>query len=402
MTFLLFWGAVSLLAYTYVLFPLLVWVRGALGERPYTSAEITPRVSLIIAAHNEGDTIAAKLANVLALDYPRDRLETIVASDGSTDETEGIVRRCAGPSVRLLPLSRQGKAKTLNAAVAASTGEILVFSDANSMYDAQALRALVRPFADLEVGGVAGNQVYLADSRSAVTGIGERRYWDFDRMVKRSQGLAGNVTSATGAIYAIRRSLFSDVPEAVTDDFVTSTRVVAQGYRLVFAQDAVAYEAVAGSGKAEFRRKVRIITRGLRAVLVMRTLLNPFRYGFYALQLFSHKVMRRLMVFPLLVLVCVSPVLWHEGLLYQLATLGQAGFCACAALGWLLHHRHSPPQILALPSFFCMVNAASLLATFNVVLGRRITQWEPRRPASQVARATAPAPIERDPRALPH
>ena len=229
MTFVLFWGAVGLLAYTYALFPLVVWARGRLRQRPYRSAEIRPRVSVLIAAHNEGDAIAAKLANVHALDYPADRLETVVASDGSTDETEAIVRRHAGRGVRLLPLSRQGKAKTLNAAVAASTGEILVFSDANSMYDPQAVRALVRPFADPDVGGVAGNQVYLGDAGAAGAAAGERSYWGFDRTLKRSQSLAGNVISATGAIYAIRRSLFSDVPEAVTDDFVTSTRVVAQG-----------------------------------------------------------------------------------------------------------------------------------------------------------------------------
>ena len=400
MTLVLFWGAVGLLVYSYALFPLLVWARGSLGQRPYRTAEITPHVSVIIAAHNEGDTIAAKLTNVLSLDYPTDRLETIVASDGSTDETEAIVRRYARRGVLLLPLSRQGKAKALNAAVAASTGEILVFSDANSMYDPQALRELVKPFADPDVGGVAGNQVYLADRGSALAGTGERRYWDFDRVVKRSQSLAGSVTSATGAIYAIRRSLFSDVPEAVTDDFVTSTRVVAQGYRLVFAPDAVAYEPVAGSGEVEFGRKVRIITRGLRAVFVMRALLNPFHYGFYALQLFSHKVLRRLMVFPLLVLFCLSPMLWREGLVYKLATLSQLGLYACAVMGLLCHRHSPPPTIIALPLFFCMVNAASLLATFNVGLGRRITQWEPQRPANQGERPAASTPFGNTPRAL--
>src|SRR5207249_1606345 len=147
--------------YTYILFPAVVFLRGRLLRRPYKTAEITPPVSMIIAAYNEAGSIATKLDNILSLDYPRDRLELVIASDGSSDGTDAIVRRYAGQGVRLLSLPRQGKIPALNTAVAAATGEILVFSDANSMYPPDALRALVRPFADPEVGGVAGDQRYL-------------------------------------------------------------------------------------------------------------------------------------------------------------------------------------------------------------------------------------------------
>jgi len=404
MSLILFWSAAALIAYTYIFFPALVFLRGLLHRRPYRSAEITPQVSLIIAAHNEAGSIGAKLDNILSLDYPRDRLEVVIASDGSNDGTDAIVRGYAGQGVKLLSLPRQGKAPALNAAVAASTGEILVFSDANSMYAPDAIRALVRPFADPEVGGVAGNQRYASaplrtdlagDSDGA--GDGERSYWNFDRKLKQSQSRAGNAISATGAIYAIRRSLFRTVPVGVTDDFVTSTRVIAQGYRLVFAPDAIAYEPVARSSGAEFGRKVRVITRGLRGVLVMRELLNPFRYGFYAIQLFSHKVLRRLAVFPLLMLLLASPQLWQHGLFYQVATLVQLGFYGCGALGLLLGGtRLGRLKVFTIVFFFCMVNAASLLASVNVLRGRQIDRWEPQRQGAHAAanHATVSSPQE--------
>jgi cellulose synthase/poly-beta-1,6-N-acetylglucosamine synthase-like glycosyltransferase len=381
MSLILFWSAAALIIYTYILFPVVVFLRGRLVRRPYRAAEIEPRVSMIIAAHNEAGGIGAKLDNLLSLDYPREQLEVLIASDGSNDGTDAIVRSYAGQGVRLLSLPRQGKAPALNAAVAVATGDILVFSDANSMYSPDAIRALVRPFADAEVGGVAGNQVYLPKSAtSGASADGERGYWAFDRKLKQSQSTAGNAISATGAIYAIRRSLFQGVPTGVTDDFATSTSVIVQGHRLVFTPDAIAYEPAAEKSGVEFGRKTRVITRGLRGVLLRRELLNPFRYGFYAFQLFSHKVLRRLVVFPLLLLLLVSPLLWSRGVLYKLATFGQAVFYSCGLVGWLFGGtRIGRLKIFSIPFFFCMVNAASLIATLNIVRGRRIDLWEPQR-----------------------
>jgi cellulose synthase/poly-beta-1,6-N-acetylglucosamine synthase-like glycosyltransferase len=309
-TALLFWSAVALVAYTYVGFPALLLARARLRPRPHRTADITPPVSIIIAAHDEAASIGPRVDNLLALDYPGDCLEIVIASDGSTDGTVEAARR-SDPRVRVLDLPRTGKATALNTAVAAATGEILVFSDANTSYAPDAVRRLVRSFVDPEVGGVAGNQVYLSSHGSTgpidpaaatAVGVGERSYWDFDRTVKDAESLGGSVISATGAIYAIRRELFVEVPDGVTDDFVTSTRVIAAGRRLVFEPDAVALEPVAGSSAREYRRKVRIMTRGLRGVAVARGLLDPRRTGFYAVQLLTHKVLRRLMAIPLLVI----------------------------------------------------------------------------------------------------
>jgi glycosyltransferase involved in cell wall biosynthesis len=366
-----------------------VLVRGLIRPRKYKAEDITPSVTMVLAAYNEAASIGPKLENVLSLDYPSERMNVVVASDGSNDGTDEIVRRYEGPRVRLLSLNRCGKAAALNAAAAAAGGEILVFSDANSMYAPDSLRALVRPFADPLVGGVAGDQRYVAEGRGDAITSGEQSYWNLDRMLKTAESRAGNVISATGAIYAVRRSLFRPVPDGVTDDFFTSTGVISQGYRLVFAPDAVAFEPVAGTAELEFGRKVRVITRGLRGVLVRRDLLDPRNHGFYAVQLLSHKLLRRIMVFPLAVAGATSPLLWRHGRIYRVATLLQGGLYGFGAAGILLARkplgRRKP---FVLPAFFCFVNLAALRATWNVVRGRRIDRWEPKRkPASADAEA---------------
>jgi glycosyltransferase involved in cell wall biosynthesis len=378
MRLFLFWSSVGLLLYTYVLFPLLVALRAWLRPRPHHEEAIIPPLSLIIAAHNEAGVIDRKLDNILSLDYPHDCLDLIVASDGSDDGTNEQVFAYQPQGVRLLALPRLGKAAALNTAVAEARGEILVFSDANSMYAPGALRALVRPFADPAVGGVAGNQLYRPAPESTLAGEGEKQYWGLDRQLKLYESAAGNVISATGAIYAIRRELFTPVAEGVTDDFYTSTGVIAQGYRLVFAPEAMAYEAVAGSSRDEFGRKVRVMTRGLRGVLLRRELLDPRRHGFYALQLFSHKLLRRLVALPLLLLALTSPLLWARGGLYRLATAGQLLFYGLAAAGAALERSgRRLHRLLALPYYFSLVNVAALQATFNVLRGRSIVIWEP-------------------------
>ncbi len=373
---IVFWSAVALVAYAYAGFPLLLAVRSRLCALPHRESEIAPAVSLIICAYNEASVIGRKLQNVLAMDYPAERLEVIVASDGSDDGTERIVEGCGDPRVRLLSLPRQGKIAALNTAVGQARGEILAFSDANSMFAPDALRCLVRPFADPAVGGVAGDQRYFG----ARGGQGERAYWSVDRAWKRWQSRAGSVTSATGAIYAIRANLFRPIPAGVTDDFVNSAGVIAHGYRLVFAPDAAAYEEPVASHGAEFRRKVRLITRGLRGVMAMRGLLNPFAYGFYSLQLFTHKVLRRLVVVPLLVLAVLTPLLWQESSLYRALLVGQIALYGAAACGAVLEAtRAGRFRALSLPYYFCVVNAAALLAAVNAARGRTIDLWQPPR-----------------------
>ena len=347
-------------------------------------------MTIVLAAHNEAVGIGAKLENVLSLEYSSEKLEVVVASDGCDDGTNEIVKNFEDARVRLLALPRCGKAAALNAAANTANGEILVFSDANSMYAPDALRALVRPFADPAVGGVAGDQRYVGDGRVDAISAGEQRYWNLDRMLKDAESRAGDVISATGAIYAVRRSLFREIPSGVTDDFYTSTGVIAQGYRLVFAPEAVAFEPVASTAELEFGRKVRIMSRGLRGVIVRRELLDPRRHGFYAVQLLTHKLLRRTMTVPLGVLAVTSPLLWRRGRLYRAATLAQAALYGLGGAGILLADKPlGRRKAFMLPAFFCFVNVAALRATWNIVRGRRIDRWEPKRHDAERAEITA-------------
>jgi cellulose synthase/poly-beta-1,6-N-acetylglucosamine synthase-like glycosyltransferase len=374
--------ALTWLAWTFVGFPLVLWLRARSAARPCHREAILPEVSLIICAHDEEGEIGAKLDNLMALDYPREKLEVVVASDGSTDATVDLVLARQHPGIRVLDLPRRGKIPTLNAAICEVRSEIVVFSDANSLYTPGALRALVAPFADLEVGGVAGNQCYCATSDEQDDSHGERTYWSLDRALKDWQSRAGSVTSSTGAIHAVRRELLDAVPSGVTDDFWISTGVIARGRRLVFEADAIAMEPPTQSAERELDRKVRIMTRGLRAVWLRRELLNPLRFGFYAIQLLSHKLLRRLAFIPLLALLAASLLLWNAGLPYRLLALAQLAGYASALLGRWIPSEIPGSKLLALPYYFVLMNAAAVHATWNVIRGRQIERWDPQRQAS--------------------
>ena len=364
---------------TYVGFPAGLILRAKVARRPVRASNVTPSIAVVIAAHNEESGLGPKLESVLRCDYPGQLLEIVVASDGSTDRTVEVAREFETRGVRTLDLPRAGKANALNTAVATCQAEIVVLSDANNPLDRSALRQIVRPFADPDVGGVAGDQRYVPATHDDGT-TGERSYWALDRMVKAAEAASGNIVSATGALYAVRRELFPRVIEGVTDDFWVSTNVVRSGRRLVFATDAVVYEVPSPGHRLEFQRKVRVMTRGLFGVYERRELLDPRRFGFYSLQLLAHKVLRRLMVFPL-VMMWLSSILasrrggWFWPTMAAVQTAGYAG----GALGLRVRLPGPAGRALSLSAYFVMINVASATAAWNVVRGRRIARWEPAR-----------------------
>lgn len=377
MVFILFWGSFWLIVYCFIGFPLLVFLRAAtVRSREYPSyPSYPPKVSLIIAAHNEAQIIQKKLENTFALDYPSDCLEVVVASDGSDDGTIELVQQYQGDAVKLLALPRQGKNLTLNSAVDKVSGEILVFTDADTMIAPDALRYLTAPFSDPRIGCVAGD--YRHDSPKK-NGASERNFWSFERLLKRLQSRAGSITSAWGPIYAIRRSCFTPIPVGVTDDFFTSVQPLLFHQRSIFEPRAVATGPVAASARVEFQRKIRIIAAGLRGVWHTRKLLNPFKYGFVSIQLFSHKLLRRLLGFPILILFMTAPMLWSASWFYQFITIAQFSLHGAAMLGLLL--RNTPfgqLKILRLPFFVDMVYTASILALINLLWGTRHDIWTP-------------------------
>ncbi len=382
-----FWLSLVALLYAYAGFPLLVAAVGALRGREVRKGAATPRMTMIIAAYNEEDAIAERLDNALASDYPSRALEIIVASDGSSDATNEIVARYEARGVRLLRLPRLGKIAALEQAVGQATGEILIFSDANTVMDRAAVRALASNFADPEVGGVAGHTTYRLEDGSESSSRGESLYWRYDTWLKSMESRTGSVVSAHGGLYAIRRKLYHVPPDrAVTDDFIISTAVIEQGLRLVFEPDALAYEIAVPTARPEFRRRVRLMTRGWRAVAIRRRLLNPFRYGFYGIVLFSHKVLRRLVPVCLILLFVSSLYLTPTSTFFMVAAVGQALFYALAVAG-AVARRHEVGQLkfLYVPFFYCMANTAALLALVRFVRGDRIELWQPQRHAALIS-----------------
>lgn len=370
--------AVGFIAYVYLVFPALIYLRGLVISRPWKVGDQCPRVSVVVVCFNEAGGIQSKLDNLFECDYPHDQIEVIVASDGSTDETEQIVDGYPDARVRLLAFPRRGKIPALNDAVESANGELIVFTDANSVLSSNALKNLTRHFADPTIGCVAGNQVYVKDTHGGTMAEGEQSYWNFDRSLKVFQSRSGNAISATGALYAIRAVLFKKVPSGVTDDFTISTNVIREGFRLVYDNDAIAKERVAGKSKTEFNRKIRIITRGLRAVLLARDLCNPFRYGFYSIQLFSHKVMRRIAIIPCLALLAISPWLFYESDFFRIVAIASWGAVIMLVFAFLLSGtglgKWKPLRLIL---FFGMINCAALVAIFNILTGKRIEKWNP-------------------------
>jgi len=381
------WTIIGCVLYTYFGFPLLLLLRGLIS-RPIQKSAHTPKVSLIIIAYNEENVIGDKINNLLALDYPRELVEVLIGSDGSDDRTHEIVRGFADRGVRLLASPRQGKIPTLNSTVKEATGEILVFSDANSMLAPGTLQAITSCFADETVGAVAGDQRYDSDSGNAASS-GERMYWNLDRSLKVMQSRAGSATSSTGAIHAVRAAHFQDVPSGVSDDFVISTRAILEGQRLVFEPGAIAYEEVAPTDKAEFKRKSRVIARGIRAVWEVKRLLNPFAYGFYSIQLLSHKVMRWSVIFAMPIILVLNALLYDAGLVYQVLLAGQLLFYANAATVYLLRNTSMMKlrvvKLLAIPYFFCLANFAALSGWMQFFAGRRVDVWNSKRMSTQAS-----------------
>ena len=352
----LFWISVAFPLYVYIGFPLLLWLLAALVRRAPRQRAIEPSVSLLIAAYNEAAVIADKIRNSLALDYPAEKLEVVVASDGSEDATAEIVRSFeagSGGRVRLLnyPQNR-GKMAVLNDAIRELRGNIVAFSDATSMLAADSLRTLVQSFSDPSVGAASG--VYrLLKKDQAQLGAQEDVYWKYETFLKVQEARLGAFTGAHGSLFAIRRALYP-FPSAntINDDFTIPMRILERGHRVAYEPAAVAFEEA--HEMEGFSRRVRITAGNIEQLREVKSLLWPPR-PFVLFCLLSHKTGRLLV--PAFMLIALATNIALRGQFpYNWLLVGQALFYCLAALGGTLDLK---PKILRLPYYFCMVNAAS-------------------------------------------
>jgi cellulose synthase/poly-beta-1,6-N-acetylglucosamine synthase-like glycosyltransferase len=373
----IFFLSLFLVAYAYAGYPALIFMLSRIFPRPVRKADITPKVSLIITAYNEERDIAAKLENTLALDYPPDKLEIIVASDCSSDHTDDIVRSYRARGVRLHRRpERLGKSVAQNHAVKQAGGEILVFSDATTMYARDAVRQIVRSFADPQVGCVAGQLIYVDKTVTAV-GQGCRSYWNYEKFIKESESRAGSLIGVSGCLYAVRRSSYARLALDMSSDFVIATEIHLQGQRTVYERDAVAMEDTNKRSRDEFRMRVRIIEQTFSALHRYRAALGLRRHNLFAFQLISHKVARYAVPFFLLAAFVSNLLLAGDRSFFRLAFTAQAAFYLAALAGWAAERSRWRLGLLGLPYYFVLANAASLAAFVQFMRGKAHVLWEP-------------------------
>lgn len=374
-----FWIASFLVVYPYAIYPVLLRVLARRCREQGAQMLQEPSIALIISVHDEEDVIAAKLQNAVSLDYPAGKLDIIVVSDASSDTTDEIVRReqSRDARIRLLRLNeRRGKSTGINRAVEGSRADIVVFSDANAMYDRNALRELARPFADAAIGYVVGAALYQDAGRSR-SAENEGLYWRLEILLKRLESDYDSVVGGDGAIYAIRRRLFSPLQPDDISDFVNPLQIIAAGYRGHFNARACCYEAAGETFAKEFRRKRRIVNRSWRAVRRYGHLLSFQRNGRFIFMLISHKILRWLAL-PLVGVVWITnTLLLGRAGVYAATWLAITASMALAATGAVLDRLgRQPPRVVATLYYFYLVAVAGLLGIWDEYRGVRHVTWE--------------------------
>ncbi len=374
---ILWWLGAGALLYTYLGYPLVLFIVSGLRPRHVRRGSLMPTVSVIITAYNEERDLRAKIENTLALDYPREKLEIIVASDCSTDRTDDIAREFAAHGVRLhRQPERLGKTAAQNLAVAKASGEIILFSDATTLYPPDVVRVMMPGFTDATVGCVAGRLIYV-DPAQTSTGRGARSYWGYETFIKRHESRACSLIGASGCLYAVRRAAYVPLYHEACSDFIIATKMIEQGLRTVYEPDAVCTEETNRRSDKELKMRVRVITQTYTDIWRHRAMLNPLRSGFYSIELLSHKVMRYLVPLFLIVILFASALLAVRSAFYAVALIAQICFYLSAAAGWALERAGLPNGPLALPQYFVVANLASLIAVYQFLRGERYARWEP-------------------------
>ena len=374
-------ASIAVVAYTYAVYPALVAALGVLRPREWLKDDShTPQLTLLVSAYNEQDVIEAKLQNCLALDYPRERLQILVASE-STDGTNEIVARYAARGIELQAFHvRRGKSATIARVLPDARGDIIVFSDANAMYRWDALRKLVRNFADARVGAVIGHLQYR-DPSSSAGGRGEAVYWRYDHWLRRhASRTLGIIPGITGSVFAIRKPLYFPLGEDRGDDYELCTGIAIRGHAVVFEPDAVVEERASETTPQQFRRKKRLVRwNTMSSLLLIRDALR-FRRPFVAFQLLSHRLLRYTVPVWLLVVLSTSLALAPTSPGFALMAVLQVAFYALGAAGWAAESaRISLLRVCVIPSYFVMVNTAAMFALVGSVTRGQVSLWQKQR-----------------------
>ncbi|MBI4429531.1 MAG: glycosyltransferase family 2 protein [Ignavibacteriales bacterium] len=375
----IFWFSLIIIVYSYCIYPLILMllVRAKRPPQQPVSNGFEPRVSVLISAYNEESILKEKLLNLESIDYPADKIEFLFGSDGSTDLTNEILQKSRLRNLKVCVFSdRRGKALVLNELIQQAEGEVVVFSDANTIYRPETVRKLVQHFSHPETGAVCGELVLTAETGFAGN-IGESLYWLYENYLKRLESDIHTMLGATGGVYAIRKQLYTPLPttKAVTDDFLISTMIIKSGYRVRYEPTALAYEKGLGSVLGEFQRKVRIGASNFNGIAEFRPLLHP-RKGFVAMALWSRKIIRWCVPFLLLAMFLSTVALSFGSEFFRLLLWIELIFLFAVFVGFVLDKLNVKIGIFGLPFYFAAMNAALFVGFLHFWRGKQRPTWE--------------------------
>jgi len=375
----LFWFLLILIVYCYFGYPILIGLAAKCSRHQTQHGNNEPPVSIILSIWNEEDVIKKKIENLLSLDYPKEKFEILIGSDGSTDRTQDIIRQYSDPRIQLFENShRQGKMFTINHLVEKAKSEIIVFTDARQNFEHDAIKNLVSNFSDPIIGCVSGELLF--SKKDGATAQGINLYWNYEKWIRRNESDVHSMLGATGAIYAIRRELYTNIPVGIVlDDMFVPIKIIQQGFRAIFDPSAKAYDEVSDSPKEEHSRKARTLFGNYQIFWIFRAMFNPLKSPI-ALQLFSHKLLRILIPFFMIALLFINWNLLDVSFFADFFYL-QIVFYGMAAIGGLARHqKYGILKIISkaccVPYVFCLLNFSALIGFFRFTRSKQDVMWK--------------------------
>jgi len=383
---IIFWISLIIIVYTYLGYGFILYLmlrirRVFYGQRPqvFYDHDQMPTCTLLIAAYNEESFITEKIRNTLKLEYPEGKLEIIFITDGSTDNTPNILKEY--PQIKLLHQDeRKGKVAAMHRAMEHVKTEIIIFTDANTLLNKDALLKISRHYADSKIGAVAGEKRVHYDKKADAGAAGEGFYWKYESLLKKWDSELYSTIGAAGELFSVRRSLYSPVSDdTILDDFMISMLIAAKGYRIAYEPEAFAIETASENISEELKRKVRIAAGGIQSIVRLKSLLNIFRYGLLSFQYISHRVLRWTITPFLLILVLILNILiclQNPGLIFYFLLSGQVLFYFLAFMGMEFEKKELRFKIFFVPYYFCVMNYAALAGLKRYLGNQQSAIWE--------------------------
>lgn len=379
-----FWISIFIVFYTFmgygiVLFGL-VKLKSILKQKiTFGQKNLLPTVTLLIAAYNEEDLILEKVADCLALDYPKNSLQIIFVTDGSTDKTPLLLQNIEGISV-LHSNERSGKMAAIKRAIPSVTGKILVFSDANTFLNKEAIRELVKHYNNPKVGAVAGEKRIMSSAEDDASAAGEGFYWKYESFLKKMDYELYSNVGAAGELFSIRKDLYSEVEsDTIIDDHMIAMRIAESGYIIAYEPNAYALETASANSKEELKRKIRIAAGGIQSIFRLRKAANPLNNLTLTFQYISHRVLRWTItpfLLPLIFLLNIIICLQSAPLIYQFLLFAQIIFYASAVVGWVFEQTSIKIKAFFIPYYFCLMNYAVIAGIVRYFKKSQSAAWE--------------------------